>query len=413
MYTPGNCTLLRWLALTMLGAALTGCGRPPLAATAPAPPKVDVARPSQRELVDEDEYNGWLESSAVVEVRSRVRGHIQKIHFQDGDLVEKDQPLFDLDPRPFQVQVDQATAQVRALEAQQVAAERDVARYLELIKSGAVSKQELEKAQADAESYEAQVAAKREEVRQCQLELEYAQIKAPIAGQISRAQLTEGNLVNAGGSDPLLTTIVATNPMYVYFSVDERSLQRYIKGRQRAAGDQPPPRLRDQRQPFRFALDSDEGFPQEGLIDFADNRVDPDTGTIQVRGVAENRNGLFVSGSRVRVRLPVTAPYLAVVVPDTAVLSDQKRRYVLVVDDQNVVSRRDVSLGKLLDDGMRVITKAPNAPALTPDDWIIVQGLQRARVNYPVDPVRPSAVTESPVVGAQADRPAETGAPHP
>ena len=163
-----------------------------------------------------------------------MRGYIQKVHFQDGDIVEAGQLLFELDPRPFQVQIDQAMARSRAFEAQKVAAEKDVARYQELIKSGAISKQELEKAQADAGSYDAQIAAKQEEVKQYQLDLEFSRITAPIAGRISRAQLTEGNLVNAGGSDPLLTTIVATDPMYVYFSVDERSLQRYMKAQ--AAG---------------------------------------------------------------------------------------------------------------------------------------------------------------------------------
>jgi RND family efflux transporter MFP subunit len=331
-----------------------------------------------------------------VEVRSRVRGHIQKVHFKDGDSVVAGQPLFDLDPRPFQVQVDQAVAQGRAFEAQKVAAQKDVARYEELIKSGAVSKQELEKAQADAESYDAQIGAKLEEVKQYQLDLEYAQIKAPIAGRISRAELTEGNLVNAGGSDPLLTTIVATDPMYVYFSVDERSLQRYMKARQPAAADRPPSTLREQEIPFRFALDSDAGFPRQGAIDFADNRVDPDTGTIQMRGVVDNAQGVLVSGSRVRVRLPVSEPYSAVVVPDEAILSDQDKRYVLVVDSKNEVSRRDVTPGKLLDDGMRVILPdEPGKAAIGPDEWIIVQGLQRARINYAVEPVKPSGKSES------------------
>ena len=181
-----------------------------------------------------------------------------------------------------------------------------------------------------------------------------------------------------------LTTIVATDPMYVYFSVDERSLQRYMKARQ---ADQP---VRQQKVPFRFALDSDEGFPREGVLDFADNRVDADTGTIQMRGVVENKEGLLVSGSRVRVRLPVSKPYSAVVVPDTTILSDQNRRYVLVVDSQNIVSRRDVTLGRLLADSMQVILPDDSGvPAVSPDEWIIVQGLQRARINYEVERVEP------------------------
>jgi RND family efflux transporter MFP subunit len=381
----------------LLGLACAGCGGSPASKEAPPPPKVDVGHPVTRELTDEDDYNGWLQASAVVEVRARVRGHIQKVHFQDGDLVKAGQLLFELDPRPFQVQIDQALARSKAMAAQKVAAVKELARYTELIKTGSVSKSDYEKVQADAESYDAQIAAKQEEVKQYQLDLEFSKITAAIAGRISRAQLTEGNLVNAGGSDPLLTTIVALDPIQVYFSVDERSLQRYMKARRPAAeGQESPTALRERKMPFRFGLDSDEGYPHSGLLDFADNRVDADTGTIQLRGVVDNKQGIFVAGSRVRVRVPVSEPYSVVLVPDTAILSDQDKRYVLVVDDKNVVSRRDVTPGKLLDDGQRVVL--PNAggkPAVAPEEWIIVDGLQRARINYPVEPVKPTASPKS------------------
>lgn len=379
----------------LLGVTCVGCGGAPASSEAPPPPKVDVGHPVTRELTDEDDYNGWLQASAVVRVHSRVRGHIQKVHFQDGDQVAAGQLLFELDPRPFQVQIDQAIARSKALEAQKVAAVKELARYQELVKSGAVSKSELEKVQADAESYDAQIAAKAEEVKQYQLDLEFSKITAAIAGTISRAELTEGNLVNAGGSDPLLTTIVAYDPIYVYFSVDERSLQRYMKAN-RADGKEREGPLRDRKLPFRFGLDSDEGYPHSGVIDFADNRVDSDTGTIQMRGVVENKERVFVPGSRVRIRVPVSGPYAAVLVPDTAILSDQDKRYVLVVDDQNVVSRRDITPGKLLDDGMRVVLpETGGKPTVAPDEWLVVQGLQRARVNYPVEPVKPSAGSQS------------------
>ena len=380
----------------LLGLAFAGCGGSPAPTEAPPPPKVDVGHPVSRELTDEDDYNGWLQASAVVEVRARVRGHIQKVHFQDGDLVKAGQLLFELDPRPFQVQIDQAIARSKAMEAQKVAAVKELARYAELIKTGSVSKSDYEKVQADAESYDAQIAAKQEEVKQYQLDLEFSKITAAIAGRISRAELTEGNLVNAGGSDPLLTTIVASDPIYVYFSVDERSLQRYMKARRPAEGQEAPTALRERKMPFRFGLDSDQGYPHSGLLDFADNRVDPDTGTIELRGVVDNKQGVFVPGSRVRVRVPVSEPYAAVVVPDTAILSDQDKRYVLVVDDKNVVSRRDVMPGELLDDGMRVVLPdASGKAAVAPEEWIIVDGLQRARINYPVEPVKPSASPQS------------------
>jgi RND family efflux transporter MFP subunit len=378
--------------MLLAAVALTGCGTPP-AKTAPEPPKVEVGHPVTRELTEEDQYNGWLEASATVEVRSRVRGYIQKVHFKDGDNVQAGQMLFELDPRPFEVQIAQAEAQSRAFEAQKIAAQKELARYSELVKSGAVSKQEVEKVEADAGSYDAQIAAKLEEVKQFKLDLDYSKITAAIGGRISRAMMTEGNLVNAGGSDPLLTTIVAIDPVYIYFSVDERSLQRYMKARQDVGGDQTPTPLREQKVPFRFGLDSDDGYPHEGLLDFADNRVDSDTGTIQLRGVAENQSGLLVPGSRVRVRIPVSNPKMETLVPDTAILSDQDKRYVLIVDDKQVVSRRDIELGRLLDDGMRVILPVQEGqPALRPEESIIVEGLQRARIDYPVQPIeRPAS----------------------
>ena len=378
-----------FMAAILFSLIAAGCSGTVAETKAPPAPKVTVGHPIERELVDEDDFSGWLESSAVVEVRARVRGHIQKIHFKDGDLVESGQLLFELDPRSFQIAIDQATAQSKAYEAQKNAAEKDVARYTELVKTGGASKQQLEKAEADASSYDAQINVTLEQVRQYELDLEFSKITAPIAGRIGRAMLTEGNLVNAGGSDPLLTTIVALNPVYVYFSVDERALQRTM--RKRAETDSGAPKsLRERKMPFRFGLDSDTGYPHEGTLDFADNKVDSQTGTIQVRGVVDNKQGLFVPGSRVKVRVPVSDPYTAVLAPDTAILSDQDKRYVLAVDEKNVVTRRDVTPGKLLDDGMRVILPAGGEEkGLTPADRIVVLGLQRARINYPVDPVAP------------------------
>ena len=367
--------------------AFVSCRQPPPTAVLP-PPKVTVDHPMVRETVDEEEFTGYLQASEVVEVRARVRGHIQEIHFRDGQLVKSGDLLIELDPRPFQVAIDQAVAQANAMEAQQVAAEKDVVRYRGLIESGAVSRQDLEKVEADALSFAAQTAAKLEEVKQHRLDLEFAQITAPIDGRISRAMLTKGNLVNAGGSDPLLTTIVKLDPIYAYFSVDERTVQRRIQARS-SADRAAQPELRDQKVEFRFGLDSDVGFPHRGVLDFADNRIDSQTGTVQIRGVVDNRDGNFIPGSRVRVRVPINDPYQAVMVPDAALLSDQDKKYLLVVDDKNVVSRRDITPGKLLDDGMRVVLPAnDNDRMISPEVRIIVLGMQRARVNYPVDPVR-------------------------
>jgi len=395
--------LLFAVILGVLGPlAIAGCERAAATSGPPAPPKVTVGRPEVRTIVDEDEYGGWLRAAKTVEVRSRVRGHIDKVHFLDGDFVDKGQLLFELDPRPFQVQIDESIAAANALKAQQNAAEKELARNRELARKGAVTQQELEKSEADSLAFAARYNAALQQAERFKLDLQYARITAPISGRVGRALLTEGNLVNAGGADPLLATIVSTDPIHVSFTIDERALQRYQRLRaDQAARESPeppvgdgaapaPPRpsIRDRRLAFRFALDSDEGFPHEGLIDFTENQVDSTTGTIEVRGITENSSGTLVAGSRVRVRVAVGDPYSALVVPDTAILSDQERRYLLVVSADNVVSRYDIQPGRLLDDGFRIVRPASgNAQPLGNEDRIITLGLQRARVNYPVEPI--------------------------
>ncbi len=385
------------LSLSLLAAfAFAGCS--PKAGTdkQKEAPRVTVAHPAVRNLADEDDYNGWLEAYKTVEVRARVRGHITKVYFKDGDMVKKGQPLFDLDPAPFQAQVKQAEAEMKAFDAQKVAAEKDVARYRALLPSGAASKQQLEKAEADVGSYDAQIAAKKAEVERFELDLKYAKITADLAGRISKAALTEGNLVNAGGSDPLLTTIVAVDPIYVDFNVDERAMQHYQQldlGRQDKDKEQP---LRERNLPFFFGLDTEKGFPHKGRLVFADNKYSEGTGTILVRGESRNPDGSLIPGSRVRVRVPVSAAYEAVVVPDSAVLADQDRRYLLVLGKDNTVLRRDITPGRLLDDGMRVIlpTQGEDGAAGNKqwlknwqETWVITLGLQRARIDYPVQPL--------------------------
>jgi RND family efflux transporter MFP subunit len=378
--------------LVFAALAIAGCGSSAGTDRSKEAPRVTVAHPVVRTLVDEDDYNGWLEAFKTVEVRARVRGHITKVHFNDGDIVKEGQPLFDLDPAPFEVELKQVEAQIRALEAQKVAAQKVLERNRKMVTSGAVSQQELEKSVADAESFDAQIAAKKAEADRRRLDLKYAKITADLAGKISKANLTEGNLINAGGSDPLLTTIVAIDPIYVDFNVDERAMQRYqeLGAGRRGKSDQQS--LREQKMPFAFGLDTEKGFPHEGHLVFADNKYAEGTGTILVRGVAPNHSGRLIPGSRVHVRIPVSDRYEAAVVPETAVLSDQDRKYLLVLGKDNVVLRRDITPGRLLDDGMRVILPVPGEEGATrtkdwAKQWVITLGLQRARIDYPVQPL--------------------------
>lgn len=373
------------LALLLM---ITGCGMQD-AAVEPEAPRVTVMHPERRELTDHEEFNGWMAADKWVEVRARVKGHIKKIHFTDGQYVKKGDLLFELDPRPFQAEIDKSKNSLAIYEAEKVAADKEEARLRLLLTKGGASVQQVEKAEADALALAAQINATKSEIVSKELDLEYSQIAADIDGRVGKAELREGNLVNAGGSDPLLTTIVSVDPIQIYFNVDERSMQRYAKN-VGARGENLSDLLAnmaDRHAKFTFALDGETGFEHEGELRFGDNRVDPSTGTIQLYGIVPNPNGMFVPGSRVRVRLTIGKPYSAMLVPDTAILADQDKRYVLIVDDKNTARRRDVTLGALTDEGMRAIQPVEKIDGgATIADWkVIVDNLQRARLNYPVE----------------------------
>jgi RND family efflux transporter MFP subunit len=348
--------------------------------------------PVQQELTNTVEFNGWTKPDRVVEVRSRVRGHIKKVDFKDGDIVKKGDLLFEIDPRPFQASLNAAKAQVKAADAALELATAEVARTTPLVRKGAATAQELDVWVAKQHVAAADKSKAEAGVDQAKLDLEYSQITADIDGRIGAAQLTEGNLVNAGGSDPLLATIVSTDPIRVYFNVDERTLKRYADS-VKAGGKKVTEMLaslKDKQTPFTFAL-GDSGFEHTGQLAFSDKSIDPDTGTIQLYGIVPNKDGYFQAGARVRVRLNFGEPFSALLVPETAILTDQDKRYVLIADDKNVVRRRNVTLGMLTDDGMRAVQPADKLPKEEePEDWwVIVDNLQRARLNYPVDPQKP------------------------
>ena len=262
-----------------------------------------------------------------------------------------------------------------------------------LEKKGGASTQQVEKVEADAKALDAGISGAKNEIARAELDLEYSRITADIGGRISKAELTEGNLVNAGGSDPLLTTIVSIDPIRLYFNVDERSLQRYAKnlGATGRKLTDVLAALKDVKSNFSFALDGETEFTHKGTLSFGDNRIDPTTGTIQVYGIVDNKDGAFVPGARVRVRLPIGKDYAALLVPETSILADQDKRYLLIVDDKNTARRRDVTLGRLTEDGQRAIlpTDKPAESEKMENWWVIVDNLQRVRINYPVDPQKP------------------------
>jgi RND family efflux transporter MFP subunit len=380
-----------WFAGLLALPALVALGCSP--ETAPAPPaeapKVTVAHPVVREERDYASFNGWLQPDKTQEVRARVRGHIKKVHFHDGQMVKKGDLLFEIDPRPFEADLNSAKAKMAGAEAALELARSEYNRYFRLLQSGSASREEVEVWKAKQSVAAADRVKAKAEIERAELDLEYSRIMAEVAGRISKAELTEGNLVNAGGSDPLLTTIVSVDPIQVYFNVDERSLIGYAKqlGAQGKDVTELLAGLKDAKTDFTFALEGDTEFKHKGQLYFGNNRIDPSTGTIQLYGTVDNKNGFYLPGSRVRIRLPVGKPYQALLVPDTAVLTDQSKKYLLVVDDKKVVQRRDVELGRLLDDGMRILVPGPKGTGVTATDWVIVEGIQRARINYPVTPV--------------------------
>ena len=291
----------------------------------PPPPKVSVAHPETRDVVDNDQYNGWLDAVESVEVRARVRGHIDKVNFTDGQIVKKGDLLFELDPRPFEAAVGRQNDLKAIYQAQLVAAQKEEARLRELVTRGGASQSQVDKAEADTLSLAAQLKASEQEIKRAELDLEYSKITAAITGRVSRAMLTAGNLVNAGGSDPVLTTIVSVDPVYIYFSVDERALQRYRNDRTNRGSPSPWATSRNRRSRSSLVWKPTTGYPYEAVMDFADNQVDRTTGTILARAVASNATGLLTPGQRMRIRVPTSAEHSVTLIPDTAILTDQDK----------------------------------------------------------------------------------------
>jgi membrane fusion protein, multidrug efflux system len=280
--------------------------------------------------------------------------------------------------------------------ALKVAAEKELARLTELEKKGGASKAQVEKAEADVQSLDAQIKSSQAEVSLKTRDLnEYSKIKAPIDGRISRSLVAQGELVKGG--ETLLTTVNSIDPIKVEFSADEQAVQRYRKNAIKKTDGGQLPQVREMKIPFKFALDTDEDFVHSGLIDFADNQADSKTGTVLVRGETANKDRLLLPGDHVRVRVPVSDPYQAVLVPDTAVNSDQDKKYLLVLDDKNVVQRRDVRLGRLTDKGLRIVETN-----LKPSDRVIIEGTQRARIGYAVEPKEKDLAAEMKQVETRA-----------
>lgn len=366
---------------------LSGCSAPAPPVAETPPPPVTVSQPVVREVTDHDEYEGRIAAAKRVEIRSRVRGHLMKVNFQDGQIVKAGDLLYEIDPRPYQAALDEAHAQATSADASLELAKAELKRVRTLTSKGAASREELEVTTATQATSAASLLKAKAAEERAKLDLEYTKITAPIGGRISRTQVDPGNLVNAGGGDTLLTTLVTDDPSYVYFNVDERALLKWRRDYDKSAKGKEPPDVKGMKIPVYVALEGDRGFPQQGVIDFADNRVNPSTGTVLLRGVLANPTHFLADGMRARVRVPVSDPHKALLITERAIGTDQARKFVYVVNAQNVVERRDVATDRS-DGGMIAITEG-----LKPDDRVIVNGIQRVREGM--------AVVPKPVVSGQ------------
>lgn len=333
----------------------------------PAPP-VTVASPLEREVLDWDEHVGRFEAIESVEVKPRVSGYLVGVHFRDGQYVREGQLLFTIDSRPAQAGLDQARAELARAEAQLVNARTELARSRTLAAQQAVSIEEMEQRQAALRAASAEVAARRAAVRARQLEVGFTRVVAPISGQVSERRVDPGNAVTA--DETVLTTIVSTDPLHFAFDGSEALLLRY----QRQSGGA---RL---GAPVRIRLQDEAAYAHPGRLDFVDNAINPRSGTIQARAIVPNPDGFLRAGMMGHLRLAATPAYRALLVPDSAIVTDGLRRLVQVVDGEGNVTGRPVVLGPLVGN-LRVIRSG-----LGPRDRIVIDGLQRVMPGQKVSP---------------------------
>jgi RND family efflux transporter MFP subunit len=372
----------RPLSVAFIGAlALAACSeaQPPATPAAPPPPAVTVAPPVKRTIVDRDEYVGRFVAVDAVEVRARVSGYLEQVHFTDGQLVKEGDLLFSIDRRPFQNALDQARANLNQARANLSFAEADLSRASQLVKDRTISEQVFEQRTQASRTTAAAVAAAEAAVRQATLDTEFTELRAPVAGRIGDRRVSPGNLV-IGGSQPqttLLATIVSADPIRFEFTFDEASYLRYTRLKQNGGKDVAS---RGAPTPIALQLLDEKGFPHQGRMDFLDNVIDRSSGTIRGRAVFKNADNLFTPGMFARVQVPASSPYEALLVPEVAIGTEQARKFVLVVDGENVVRQKYVTLGQATEN-LRVISDG-----LAADDRVIVDGLMRARPGQKVNP---------------------------
>ncbi len=370
---------IRAAALAPAGLAifLAGCGEAQKPQPAPQPPKVTVAKPIVRTIVDQDEYVGRFVAVDSVEIRARVSGYLDKVHFQDGQYVKQGDILFTIDKRSFQNTSAQASANLETARSNLAFAEADLARGQQLMRERTISEQVFQQRAQMFRNAQAAVAANEAMLRQASLDLEFTELRAPVSGRIGDRRVTPGNLVTGGtGGTTLLATIVSTDPIRLEFTFDEASLLRYER---LAKGGHKDVTGRGDAG-VKAKLIDEPDFSHHGRMDFVDNVIDRATGTIRARAQFSNTDGLFTPGMFARVQVPGSAAYQALLLPDVAIGTEQSKKYVLILGGENIVVQRYVTIGELVD-GLRVIKSG-----LSSEDTVIVNGLIQARLGAKVIP---------------------------
>ena len=362
-------------ASVLIALAVAACGSEAATNTMPPPPSVSVATVLSKNVHEWDEFTGRVSAVETVELRPRVSGYVERVAFHEGQEVRKGDLLFVIDQRRYRAALDRAQADLARARSEAHLAQTQDVRAQSLVEAQAISKEEFETRKAATAQGNAAVRAAEAAVASAQLDLQFTQVRSPIDGRAGRAMLTEGNLAQADSS--VLTTVVSLDPVQVYFDTDEQTFLRYnasTRDGERAAV----------RNAVRVGLANESGYPHAGVVDFVDNQVDPNTGTIRARAVLPNPDRVFTPGLFARVQLEGSQAARAMLVDDKAVLTDQDRKYVYVLGPDNKAMRKDIVAGRAVD-GLRIVESG-----LSPQDKVIVDGVQK--VFFPGMPVSPTTV---------------------
>lgn len=383
-------------AAALFGLQVSGAQASAPADAPPATP-VSVATVAESEVTAFDEFSGRLEAVERVEVRSRVSGAVQAAHFREGALVKKGDLLITIDPAPYAAEVERAEAQVAAARARVTQAQSEAARAERLWNERAIAQRELEERQNAQREADANLRAAQAQLQVARLNLGYTQVRAPVAGRVGKLEVTVGNLVGAGPGAPVLTTLVSVSPIYASFEADEQTIARALKDLASGASA----RQLIERVPVQMGTAATPGTPYLGRLQLIDNQVDARSGTVRVRAAFDNKDGALMPGQFARIRMGQPQAVRAVLVTERAVGTDQDKKYVLVVGQDNKTEYREVTLGAPVS-GLRIVQSG-----LKPGERIVVNGLQRVRPGAVVDP-QPVAMSAKPQVQARGNNGAQS-----